>query len=705
MLEIVRGDNEKPVSTNLFTEAVQDLDINGYLFLGYPIINNSINSNSLDALLISPELGIKIIDIVESADVTDRIQVRDNLYNILYSRFIVNHKLVESRRQLSIEPDIITFAPAWHQKFLEDSSEELISKEELVSYLKSQLNIKSISIEVYKKYLEAIQSITTLTRKSTRQTESSNSKGAILNKLEDSISNLDRQQSKAVIETVRGIQRIRGLAGSGKTIVLALKVAYLHSRFPDWDIGVTFYTRALRNVFIELITKFTIEQKREEPDWSKINILHAWGGPRMDGIYYTFCRTNNIEYLDYQTADNRFNSADLLGEISNLALEQVQEATGVFDIVLIDEAQDFSESFLKLCYEMIRPHNPNNIANRRLIYAYDELQNLNNTTLRSPKEIFGSQIDFTNDPDKPQQDVILDVCYRNFPQVLATAHALGFGIYRDGGLVTMFKEKELWTDVGYIVEDGQLELGSKVKLKRNPNAIPELLNEPIDENELINFSQFDNQDEQILWIANQIKKNIEEDELRHKDIIVIHPNAYRTKPQTARLRQLLFDNGINNHLAGVDTSKEDFFLENSVAFTSIYRAKGNEAPMVYIMNAEYCYEGYELIKKRNILFTAITRSKCWIRVCGLRDRMGKLIEEFEKVKQNNFHLDFKYPTEDEMDNLNTIHRDLTLAEKKDIKEADKELNNLLSKIENEKIKKEDIDPKKLEMLRRLLDND
>jgi superfamily I DNA and RNA helicase len=30
-------------------------------------------------------------------------------------------------------------------------------------------------------------------------------------------------QSKAVIETVDGVQRIRGLAGSGKTIVLALK--------------------------------------------------------------------------------------------------------------------------------------------------------------------------------------------------------------------------------------------------------------------------------------------------------------------------------------------------------------------------------------------------------------------------------------------------------------------------------------------------
>ena len=36
-------------------------------------------------------------------------------------------------------------------------------------------------------------------------------------------------QGRAVIETVEGVQRIRGLAGSGKTIVLALKAAYLHA--------------------------------------------------------------------------------------------------------------------------------------------------------------------------------------------------------------------------------------------------------------------------------------------------------------------------------------------------------------------------------------------------------------------------------------------------------------------------------------------
>lgn len=43
------------------------------------------------------------------------------------------------------------------------------------------------------------------------------------------MANLDNQQSKVVIETDDGVQRIRGLAGLAKTIVIALKAAYLHA--------------------------------------------------------------------------------------------------------------------------------------------------------------------------------------------------------------------------------------------------------------------------------------------------------------------------------------------------------------------------------------------------------------------------------------------------------------------------------------------
>ena len=123
-----------------------------------------------------------------------------------------------------------------------------------------------------------------------------------------------------------------------------------------------------------------------------------------------------------------------------------------YDAILVDEAQDFSPSFLRLCYEMLQPP-------KRLVYAYDELQNLRSQSLPSPEEIFGLAEDGTPkvrfkpfEEGQPQQDIILEKCYRNSRPALVTAHALGFGIYRnppapkESGIVQMFDQSSLWHD-------------------------------------------------------------------------------------------------------------------------------------------------------------------------------------------------------------------------------------------------------------------
>ena len=101
------------------------------------------------------------------------------------------------------------------------------------------------------------------------------SRGAKLKRLEESIAHLDKFQNKALIETVDSVQRIRGLAGTGKTIALALKAAYLHAKHPDWKIAVTFHTRSLKEQFRKLITTFAIEYSYAEPDWDNLQIIHA----------------------------------------------------------------------------------------------------------------------------------------------------------------------------------------------------------------------------------------------------------------------------------------------------------------------------------------------------------------------------------------------------------------------------------------------
>jgi len=111
------------------------------------------------------------------------------------------------------------------------------------------------------------------------------SRGAKLKEIEKGIANLDSWQKRAAIESPEGPQRIRGLAGSGKTVVLTLKTAYLHTQHPDWNIALTFQSRALYQQIDDLVTRFTFEHSNDRPDPERLNIIHSWGSRSRQGVY------------------------------------------------------------------------------------------------------------------------------------------------------------------------------------------------------------------------------------------------------------------------------------------------------------------------------------------------------------------------------------------------------------------------------------
>ena len=702
MVNVIRGDVAKPVSSTRLAKYFEGrVDLDGSLYLGYPIIGTSQGGYQIDALLVSREHGVVIFNILEGVESNINLEeVQDESVNKIQSK-LLQHKHLTNKRRLMVEIGVVTFAPAWGQKptSCEDGYLVVLNEDELTQFLDSQ---KWDHSDYFEKLNSVIQAITSIRKRKQRNyIKKPDSRGAKLKILEDSIANLDRNQSAAVIETVEGVQRIRGLAGSGKTIVLALKVAYLHAKHPDWNIAVTFNTRSLKSQFKQLINMFTIEHTNEEPDWEKVEIIHAWGSPSQNGIYYEICKRHNIEYRDFGDAKRFANSYELAFDaVCQEALVKIKTFEQYYDAILVDEAQDFSQYFLRLCYEILKEP-------KRLVYAYDELQSLNGKVMRSPESIFGkdnysdSRVQLKNLPGEPKQDIILEKCYRNSRPVLASAHALGFGIYREGGLVQMFEHSGLWKDIGYEVE-GTLEDGKLARLARNNNTSPNFLeaHSPIDD--LILFKSFNNDQEQVEWLVNQIEINLQEDELKYDDIMVIHTNPLTTREAVGKARALLFERGINSNLAGVTTSPDDFFNEQSIVFTGINRAKGNEAAMIYVINAQSCFSGYELATKRNILFTAITRSKAWLRVIGYGERMKELVAEYEKIKHEDFALKFVYPTEEERREMNLVNRDMSPKERERINKKQKDLRDLLESLEKGEIYKEDLPPEMLERLKEKL---
>ena len=481
-IEVVNGTNQKPVSSEVLVSLLSKQDVlSGQLFVGYPIIGTSEGPHIIDALLVSKEIGITVINLVEGNDIGGYDILQDDSVNRLESKLKLHRDLME-RRELLIPINVISFAPGIAR--LEEQSIEdypLANSETLLQRLRdSRWNMPRD--EIYEATLSVIENISTIRKnRSGRSVRRNDSRGAILKRLEESIATLDNMQAKAVIETVDGVQRIRGLAGSGKTIVLALKAAYLHAQHPDWRIAVTFNTRSLKGQFRRLIRNFCIEQTSQEPDWENLRIINAWGAPgdiERDGVYYEFCRKHDIEYFDYPSARRLRGRGGVFTRVCNRAIQQVCQAKPIYDAILVDEAQDFAPAFLRLCHLFLKEP-------KRLVYAYDELQNLTEESLPSPEDIFikGSELNGTAQAgptggNGTRNDIILERCYRNSRPVLVAAHSLGFGIYREPrigattGLIQMFENAQLWEEVGYKIREGILGDGERVVLERSAETSP-----------------------------------------------------------------------------------------------------------------------------------------------------------------------------------------------------------------------------------------
>ena len=157
--------------------------------------------------------------------------------------------------------------------------------------------------------------------------------------------------------------------------------------------------------------------------------------------------------VNFLTAKSRHGSSwAFTGVCNELAASVKGKQLDLYDAILIDEAQDLPPTFFRIVDALTK-------APKRIIWAYDELQNLSEASMASAPDLFGRELTLTNSPEAPQQDIILPVCYRNTPWALTLAHALGFGLFRESGIVQHFDDPSLWTDIGYMVENGNLAAG------------------------------------------------------------------------------------------------------------------------------------------------------------------------------------------------------------------------------------------------------
>jgi len=110
-------------------------------------------------------------------------------------------------------------------------------------------------------------------------------------------------------------------------------------------------------------------------------------------------------------------------------------------------------------------------------------------------------------------------------------------------------------------------------------------------------------------------------------------------------------NNIHQDVYGI----KDFYQKDHVTLSTVHKAKGNEAFMVYVVGVDALFASSAGPRERNMLFTAMTRAKGWVRISGMGEGARKCKAEVEQSLQNFPFIRFKYPSKED---LRIMQRDL-----------------------------------------------
>lgn len=498
--------------------------------------------------------------------------------------------------------------------------------------------------------------------------------GEAIRILEKNIALLDEEQHKVAVQIAPGPQRIRGLAGTGKTVVLAMKAANLHLRYPDKRILFTFHTQSLYNQARALITKFYRIHSDSDPDWDRLHVRHGWGGATRPGVYADVCKRYGVTPMTFPTAKNLDPAFPFRACCAATLRLDVKP---YYEYILVDEAQDFPPEFFRLLYRL-------STENKCIYWAYDELQSLSSSEVPSPTELFG--IDNEGNPlislegedyeGGIEKDFVLHRSYRCPQQILMLAHAIGLGIHSIRGCVQMLANKSSWTSVGYEIVAGDLVKGEETVIYRPPENSPNRINQIYEGRQpIIQVKAFDDRTDELAWIAESINKNITEEEVRPEQIVVISLNSIGAKRYLMKIQSELLKHEISSTIPGLINDTAEFAEPGMVTLSTVYRAKGNEAPLVYIISFDSLYEYAEEIERRNQAFAAISRSKGLVKITGTGKPMVAAKNEIRKIVEDIPYFRFIFP---DMEHLRRLDASETSRRRREVRTAKESITKLLT---------------------------
>jgi superfamily I DNA and RNA helicase len=437
---------------------------------------------------------------------------------------------------------------------------------------------------------------------------------SLLDQVKQKILLFDGDQTKFLYSSPkRSPVRIQGLSGTGKTELLLHKIKDLYVNEPSAKIAFTCHNKILADNLRKRIPDFFNFMKVEQQiSWDeRLWCVHAWGSQsnKNSGIYSYICRTYGIPF-------ERFAYSTSFEDVCARALKALESRPAIepcFDYLLIDESQDFTESFFQLCQ----------LVTRHTVYIAGDIF----------QSIFDERIIQDSHPDH-----LLSKCYRTDPRTLMFAHAFGMGLFENNKLNWLGDDE--WRHCGYIVNK-RPETATYLLSREPLRRFEDIAQEGIDSVQIIKTEGrfLDNVASKIVTCIKNIKAAHPTATADDIGIILLDKSnsTYAIADELEILIPRVFGWEVNKAYETKSKTKESLFISNR------NNVKGLEFPFIICasqrINNNYGY--------RNAIYMTLTRSFIQTYLIVAEEPNAAILQNIEhglKVIMKDGHIETTEPT-------------------------------------------------------------
>ena len=447
---------------------------------------------------------------------------------------------------------------------------------------------------------------------------SENTLGAVLDELAVAEKRLsDEQQALSMLKLAGSPRLVRGVAGSGKTVVLANLVArYIKQRLAEpidmfavkelepLKVAVVCFNRALVQMLHQKVEAAFLQQTGKPLPKDVLLITH------FQTLLYRHAEQGAWKYQSVKqgTAEERAKS---------YRKDWADPARGnrpVYDAIFVDEGQDIEPEEYGLLSDLVRPHEKS--GEKNLIVFYDDAQNL----YAKPRPNWRSLgIEMVG------RSHVMKTCFRNTRDIVELAFNVLLGSAAPDELKVRTRT---YADVDYlkraelIVErDTHMEVRFAERSFHRPNV-----------------QCFGSREDERAWVATKIVGLIQEERVRPEDILVIfkQPRSFGHLELLTLLRERLSEEELTGfmqpYFAGVEEHRDEYiFKPKHLTLATPNAAKGYDAHVVFLVGADlFPAEGDENAG-RAAFYVAATRAKNVLYVSGVASGEHNLLNEAQGV--------------------------------------------------------------------------